>query len=353
MDFLIAQGENLLGPVWPLAWTMVKIIVIVMPLIICVAMLTYWERKVIGWMQVRIGPNRVGPFGLLQPFADVLKLLLKELIIPTQSNRYLFVIAPVLSIGPALAAWAVLPFFDNGAVANVNAGLLYVMAMTSIGVYGVIIAGWASNSKYAYLGALRSAAQIVSYEIAMGFALVGVLMAAGSLNLSEIVGGQQGGLSHWYVWPLFPLFIVYLISGVAETNRHPFDVAEGESEIVAGFHVEYSGSMFAIFFLAEYANMILISALASVMFLGGWLAPLPIFNQLEVFGSYPLGDGFAWLFAKVFFVLFFFLWIRATFPRYRYDQIMRLGWKVFIPVTLVWIIFIGGMMQTRWAYLFH
>ncbi|MEO8135495.1 MAG: NADH-quinone oxidoreductase subunit NuoH [Betaproteobacteria bacterium] len=353
MDFLIAQGQDLLGPVWPLAWTMIKIVAIVLPLVTAVAMLTYWERKVIGWMQVRIGPNRVGPFGLLQPFADVLKLLLKELIIPTQSNKYLFVIAPVLSIGPALAAWAVLPFFENGAVADINAGLLYVMAVTSIGVYGVIIAGWASNSKYAYLGALRSAAQIVSYEIAMGFALVGVLMVAGSLNLSEIVDAQHGGLAQWYVWPLFPLFIVYLISGVAETNRHPFDVAEGESEIVAGFHVEYSGSMFAIFFLAEYANMILISALASVMFLGGWLAPLPIFNSLEVLGRYPLGDGFFWLFAKVFVVLFFFLWIRATFPRYRYDQIMRLGWKIFIPVTLVWIIFIGAMMQTRWAYLFH
>jgi NADH-quinone oxidoreductase subunit H len=353
VNALIGWGQDALGPVWPLVWTMVKIAVIVLPLTIAVAMLTYWERKVIGWMQVRIGPNRVGPLGLLQPFADVLKLLLKELIVPTASNRYLFVIAPVLSIGPAVASWAVLPFFEDGAVANINAGLLYVMAMSSVGVYGVIIAGWASNSKYAFLGCLRSAAQIVSYEIAMGFALVGVLMVAGSLNLSEIVNGQQGGIAEWYMWPLFPLLIVYLISGVAETNRHPFDVAEGESEIVAGFHVEYSGAMFATFFLAEYMNMILISALASVMFLGGWLAPLPIFNEIEILGAHPFADGFFWLFAKVFVVLFFFLWIRATFPRYRYDQVMRLGWKVFIPVTLVWIIFIGAMMQTRWAYLFH
>jgi NADH-quinone oxidoreductase subunit H len=353
MNALIGYGEQWLGPAWPLVWTIVKIAVIVLPLTIAVAMLTYWERKVIGWMQVRIGPNRVGPAGLLQPFADVIKLLLKELIVPTASNRYLFVIAPVLSIGPAVASWAVLPFFEDGAVANINAGLLYVMAMSSVGVYGVIIAGWASNSKYAFLGCLRSAAQIVSYEIAMGFALVGVLMVANSLNLTEIVNGQQGGVSQWYMWPLFPLLIVYLVSGVAETNRHPFDVAEGESEIVAGFHVEYSGAMFATFFLAEYMNMILISALASIMVLGGWLAPLPVLNEIEVLGRYPFADGFFWLFAKVFAVLFFFLWIRATFPRYRYDQVMRLGWKVFIPVTLVWIIFIGAMMQTRWAYLFH
>ena len=353
MNLLIARGQELLGPAWPIVWTLLKVVVVVAPLPIAVAMLTYWERKVIGWMQVRMGPNRVGPLGLLQPFADVLKLLLKELIVPTSSNKYLFFIAPVLSLGPAIAAWAVLPFFDDGAVANINAGLLYIMAMSSVGIYGVIIAGWASNSKYAFLGCLRSAAQIVSYEIAMGFALVGVLMSSGSLNLGEIVDGQRGGLAAWYMWPLFPLFIVYLISGVAETNRHPFDVAEGESEIVAGFHVEYSGAMFALFFLAEYANMILISAMASVMFLGGWLAPLPILNEIEILGVHPLGDSFGWLFLKVFVVLFFFLWIRATFPRYRYDQIMRLGWKVFIPVTLVWIIFVGAMMQTRFAYLFH
>ena len=353
MDTLTAYGESLLGPVWPLAWTMAKVVVILLPLIISVAMLTFWERKVIGWMQVRIGPNRVGPWGLLQPFADVIKLVLKELIIPTASNKYLFVIAPILSIGPAVAAWAVIPFFEGGAVADINAGLLYVMAVSSVGVYGVIIAGWASNSKYAFIGCLRSAAQIVSYEIAMGFALVGVLMASGTLNLSDIVRNQEGGVAQWYMWPLFPLLIVYVISGVAETNRHPFDVAEGESEIVAGFHVEYSGSMFAIFFLAEYMNMIMISALTAIMFLGGWLAPLPVLNHLEILGRTPLGDGFFWLFAKVFFVLFFFLWIRATLPRYRYDQVMRLGWKVFIPVTLVWIIFLGIMMQTRWAYLFH
>ena len=353
MNMLTGYGEQWLGPVWPLVWTMLKIIAIVMPLIISVAMLTFWERKVIGWMQVRIGPNRVGPWGLLQPFADVIKLLLKELIIPTASNKYLFVIAPILSIGPAVAAWAVIPFFEGGVVADINAGLLYVMAMSSVGVYGVIIAGWASNSKYAFIGCLRSAAQIVSYEIAMGFALVGVLMSAGTLNLTEIVNRQEGGVAEWYMWPLFPLLIVYVISGVAETNRHPFDVAEGESEIVAGFHVEYSGSMFAIFFLAEYMNMIMISALTAIMFLGGWLAPLPVLNHLEILGMHPLADGFFWLFMKIFVVLFFFLWIRATLPRYRYDQVMRLGWKVFIPVTLVWITFIGIMMQTRWAYLFH
>ena len=353
MNALTGWGEGTFGSAWPFIWTAAKIVVILLPLIISVAMLTYWERKVIGWMQVRIGPNRVGPLGLLQPFADVIKLVLKELIVPTASNRYLFVIAPVLSIGPAVASWAVLPFFENGAVADINAGLLYVMAMSSVGVYGVLIAGWASNSKYAFLGCLRSAAQIVSYEIAMGFALVGVLMVANSLNLSEIVNGQQGGVAQWYLWPLFPLFIVYMVSGVAETNRHPFDVAEGESEIVAGFHVEYSGAMFATFFLAEYMNMILISALATIMFLGGWLAPLPVLNEIQVLGGHPFADGFFWLFAKVFVLLFFFLWIRATFPRYRYDQVMRLGWKVFIPVTLVWIIFMGAMMQTRWAYLFH
>jgi NADH-quinone oxidoreductase subunit H len=353
ITMLTGYGEQFLGPVWPFVWTMVKIVVIVMPMTIAVAMLTYWERKVIGWMQVRIGPNRVGPLGLLQPFADVLKLLLKELIIPTASSKYLFVIAPVLSIAPAVAAWAVIPFFEGGAVADINAGLLYIMAMSSVGVYGVIIAGWASNSKYAFLGCLRSAAQIVSYEIAMGFALVGVLMVAGTLNLSEIVKGQQGGFWHWYMLPLFPLMIVYLVSGVAETNRHPFDVAEGESEIVAGFHTEYSGSMFAIFFLAEYMNMIMISALASTMFLGGWLAPFAFLNEVRIFGLHPLADGFFWLFGKIFFILFFFLWIRATFPRYRYDQVMRLGWKIFIPVTLVWIVFIGVMMQTPWAFLFH
>jgi len=340
-------------PVWPGIWTLAKIVAIAIPLILSVAYLTLAERKVIGWMQVRIGPNRVGPLGLLQPFADVLKMLFKEIVVPTGANRWLFFIAPMLSLAPALAAWAVVPFSETLVLSNINAGLLYILAMTSMGVYGIILAGWASNSKYAFLGCLRSAAQIVSYEIAMGFALVGVLMVANTLNLGDIVRGQEGGASHWYLWPLLPLFVVYLVSGIAETNRHPFDVAEGESEIVAGFHVEYSGIMFALFFLAEYMNMILVSALASVMFLGGWLAPLPILNDVAIFGEHPFGDGILWLGLKVAAVLFMFLWVRATFPRYRYDQIMRLGWKVFIPVTLVWIVFLGVMMQTRWAYLFH
>jgi NADH-quinone oxidoreductase subunit H len=342
MDALLAPAMDLLGPAWLPLWTLVKIVLIVAPLMIGVAYLTYAERKVIGYMQVRIGPNRVGWFGLLQPVADGLKLLMKEIVIPSGANKGLFLLGPVLAIAPALAAWAVFPFTDKLVLANVNAGLLYIMAITSMGVYGVVIAGWASNSKYAFLGALRSSAQIVSYEIAMGFALVGVLMASQSLNLIDIVNGQQGGFWHWYWLPLFPLFLVYLISGVAETNRAPFDVAEGESEIVAGFHVEYSGMAFAVFFLAEYANMILISGLTSVMFLGGWLSPLPF-----------LPDGILWMFAKMSFVLFLFLWFRATFPRYRYDQIMRLGWKVFIPVTLVWILMVGAAMQTPLGYLFH
>jgi len=342
MEAIVEPIRGLLGPAWPLVWTLVKIVAIVLPVVLCVAYLTLAERKIIGWMQVRIGPNRVGYHGLLQPFADVFKLLFKEIVVPTGANRYLFVIAPVLAIAPALAAWAVVPFDDGLVLADVDAGLLYILAMTSLGVYGIILAGWASNSKYAFLGCLRSAAQIVSYELAMGFALVGVLMAASSLNLGAIVRGQEGGLAYWYIWPLFPMFVVYLVSGVAETNRHPFDVAEGESEIVAGFHVEYSGVTFAVFFLAEYANMILIATLTSVLFLGGWLSPWPL-----------LPDGLHWLVAKVAAVLFVFLWIRATFPRYRYDQIMRLGWKVFIPITLIWIAFLGLMMQTRFAPLFH
>ncbi|MHB1092679.1 NADH-quinone oxidoreductase subunit NuoH [Thiobacillus sp.] len=323
-------------------WTLIKILALVVPLMLGVAYLTYAERKIIGWMQVRIGPNRVGFLGLLQPIADAVKLLMKEIIIPSGASRGLFILGPILVIAPALAAWAVIPFTDTLVLANINAGLLYVMAITSMGVYGVIIAGWASNSKYAFLGAMRSAAQIISYEIAMGFALVGVLMAAQSLNLTDIVHGQSGGLHHWYIWPLFPLFVVYLVSGVAETNRLPFDVAEGESEIVAGFHVEYSGMAFAVFFLAEYANMILVSALTTLMFLGGWLSPVTF-----------LPDGIVWWLLKTGFVLFLFLWFRATFPRYRYDQIMRLGWKVFIPITIVWIVVVGGMMQTPYAYLFH
>ena len=324
------------------AWTLIKILALVVPLMLGVAYLTYAERKVIGWMQVRIGPNRVGFQGLLQPIADAVKLLMKEIIIPSGASRGLFILGPILVIAPALAAWAVIPFTDTLVLANINAGLLYVMAVTSMGVYGVIIAGWASNSKYAFLGAMRSAAQIISYEIAMGFALVGVLMAAQSLNLVDIVQGQSGGLHHWYIWPLFPLFVVYLVSGVAETNRLPFDVAEGESEIVAGFHVEYSGMAFAVFFLAEYANMILVSALTTLMFLGGWLSPVTF-----------LPDGIVWWLLKTGFVLFLFLWFRATFPRYRYDQIMRLGWKVFIPITLIWIVVVGAMMQTPYGHLFH
>jgi NADH-quinone oxidoreductase subunit H len=315
------------------------IVAIVMPVMGCVAYLTLAERKVIGWMQVRIGPNRVGPLGLLQPIADAVKLLMKEIILPSGANKVLFLLAPVLSIMPALAAWAVVPFSPEVVLADVNAGLLYVMAITSMGVYGVIVAGWASNSKYAFLGAMRSAAQIVSYEIAMGFALVTVLMMSHSLNLSDIVRAQQGnwGFVNWNLIPLFPMFVIYFVSAVAETNRSPFDVAEGESEIVAGFHVEYSGMAFAIFFLAEYANMILVSTLAAVMFLGGWLSPVPF-----------LPDSFLWLLAKVGFLLFCFLWFRATFPRYRYDQIMRLGWKIFIPITIIWLIVIGALMQFSW-----
>jgi NADH-quinone oxidoreductase subunit H len=323
-------------------WTLIKIMALVVPLMLGVAYLTYAERKIIGWMQVRIGPNRVGFQGLLQPIADAVKLLMKEIIIPSGANRALFILGPILAIAPALAAWAVIPVSDGLVVADINAGLLYVMAITSMGVYGVIIAGWASNSKYAFLGAMRSAAQIVSYEIAMGFALVGVLMASQSLNLTAIVQGQAGGLHQWYIWPLFPLFVVYLVAGVAETNRAPFDVAEGESEIVAGFHVEYSGMAFAVFFLAEYANMILVAALCTLMFLGGWLSPVSF-----------LPDGIVWWLAKTAFVLFLFLWFRATFPRYRYDQIMRLGWKVFIPITIVWIVVVGAMMQTPYGHLFH
>jgi NADH-quinone oxidoreductase subunit H len=316
------------------AFIVLKIVAILLPLMLAVAYLTFAERKIIGYMQVRIGPNRVGPRGWLQPIADALKLLMKEIIVPTNADRFLFVIAPMLSIAPALAAWAVIPFTDTLVLANIDASLLYILALTSVGVYGVIIAGWASNSKYAFLGAMRSAAQIVSYEIAMGFALVGVLIAGGSLNLREIVLAQQGSLLHWFWLPLFPLFLVYFISGVAETNRAPFDVAEGESEIVAGFHVEYSGMAFAVFFLAEYANMILIAALAALLFLGGWLSP---FEGTWFESWFAWVPGIVWLLAKISLFLFVFLWLRATFPRYRYDQIMRLGWKVFIPITIVWL----------------
>ncbi|MCW8925905.1 MAG: NADH-quinone oxidoreductase subunit NuoH [Xanthomonadales bacterium] len=318
-----------------IVWTLLKILVIVVPLITVVAFYTYFERKVIGSMQVRVGPNRVGPLGLIQPFADVFKLLLKEIILPTNANRFLFIIAPIISLAPAFAAWAVVPFNDFLVLADVDAGLIYVLALTSLGVYGVIIAGWASNSKYAFLGAMRAAAQTVSYEIAMGFALVGVLILAGSLNLREIVLAQQGGIFDWYWLPLFPLFVIYMISGLAETNRAPFDMAEGESEIVAGFHVEYSGSTFAVFFLAEYANMILISGLSAILFAGGWLSP---FEGWPVLGDTWLAEGsIVWFLAKTVVFMFMFLWYRATWPRYRYDQIMRLGWKVLIPITLVWV----------------
>jgi len=329
---------------------LIKISAIIAPLLLAVAYLTLAERKIIGYIQVRIGPNRVGPRGLLQPIADGLKLLLKETILPSSANRFLFLLGPVLAFAPALAAWAVIPFNEGIVLADINAGILYILAMTSMGVYGVIIAGWASNSKYAFLGALRSAAQIVSYEIAMGFAIVAVLIAGGSLNLSEIVVAQQGTFLHWFWLPLLPIFIIYFISGVAETNRSPFDVAEGESEIVAGFHVEYSAMTFSVFFLAEYSNMILIAVLASLMFLGGWLSPFDGFGAFSQFlFSIPvlgviLGSGIHWLLIKTSFFCLLYLWFRATFPRYRYDQIMRLGWKVFIPLTIVWLLVVAVLV---------
>lgn len=322
-----------------LTWILIKILMILLPLLGVVAYYTMAERKVISYMQYRIGPNRVGFFGIGQPIADTIKLLFKEIIIPTSSNKYLFVIAPMLSIVPALAAWSMVPFADGWVLANVDAGVLLLFAMTSIGVYGIIVSGWATNSKYALLGTLRAAAQTISYEIAMGFALVGVLLAADSMNFSKIVLAQSGGLWHWYFIPLLPLFIVYWIAAVAETNRSPFDVAEGESEIVAGFHVEYAGMGFALFFLAEYANMILISVIASLMFFGGWLSP---FEGIPVLGSLlNWVPGIMWLGIKTSFFMFLYLWMRATFPRYRYDQIMQLGWKVLIPVTLVWIMVVA------------
>ncbi len=335
------------GPLVTVVIIVLQILPLLITIVLCVAFLTYLERKIIGYMQQRIGPNRVGPRGWFQPFADVIKLLIKEIVVPAKANRYLFLTAPLLSLVPAFATWAVVPLFPGFAISDIDAGLLYVLALTSLAVYGVILAGWASNSKYAFLGAMRSAAQIVAYEIAMGFALVGVLMAGGSLNLGTIVEAQEGGLLQWFWLPLFPLFLVYFISGVAETNRAPFDVAEGESEIVAGFHVEYSGAAFAMFFLAEYANMILIAALTAVMFFGGWLSFFagPEFAFLDgTLLEFVRGPSLLWLCVKIAFFLFCFLWLRATFPRYRYDQIMRLGWKVFIPVTLVWIMAEGVMV---------
>ncbi len=323
------------------AWVLGKSLLVIVPLLLIVAYYTYAERKIIGYIQVRMGPNRVGWQGLLQPVADAVKLMFKEIIIPSGADKMLFIMAPVLSMGAAIAAWAVVPFNDGWVLADVNAGLLYILAMTSLGVYGVIIAGWASNSKYAILGALRSAAQIVAYEIAMGFALVVVLIAASSLNLSDIVNAQAGNVFNWFWLPLFPMFVVYVIAGVAETNRAPFDVAEGESEIVAGFHVEYSGMPFSVFFIAEYANMVLICVLATVMFLGGWLSPVPQLADVAWLGGSFWASGFHWFVFKVAFFMFVFLWLRATFPRYRYDQIMRLGWKVFIPLTIIWIVVVG------------
>jgi NADH-quinone oxidoreductase subunit H len=324
-----------------IAFTLLKILAILIPLILGVAYLTYLERKVIGFIQDRIGPNRVGPYGLGQPIADIIKLFCKEIIIPKASNKYLYLIAPMLAIAPALSAWAVIPFQPHIVLTDINAGVLFLYAMSSLGVYGILIAGWASNSKYAFLGALRSTAQTISYEIAMGFAFVGVLLAAGSMNLQTIVEHQAGGCWHWYALSLLPLFIAYWIAGVAETNRAPFDVAEGESEIVAGFHVEYSGITFGVFFLAEYANIILVSMIASLLFLGGWLPPI---NALSFI------PGIAWLMMKTGFMVFVFLWLRATFPRFRYDQIMRLGWKILIPVTLFWIIVVALCIQLHWGF---
>ncbi|GHT93286.1 NADH-quinone oxidoreductase subunit H [Betaproteobacteria bacterium] len=344
METMTQFGIGIFGAtLWPFVWTLLKIIAIIAPLLLGVAYLTYAERKVIGYMQVRIGPNRVGPLGLIQPIADGLKLLFKEVVIPSGANKKLFLIAPMLAFAPALAVWAVVPFNDTLVLANINAGLLYILSIGSMGVYGIILAGWSSNSKYAFLGAMRAAAQVVSYEIAMGFALVVVLMVSGSLNLSDIVHGQQQGIFagmglnflSWNWLPLLPLFIVFFVSGIAETNRAPFDVAEGESEIVAGFHVDYSGMAFAVFFLAEYAEMILVAVLTSLLFLGGWSSPV---------GFLP--DSIFWLLAKSAFMLLFFLWFRATFPRYRYDHIMRLGWKVFIPLTVFWLLVVGVWMLT-------
>lgn len=347
-------GNAYLGSAWTFVWTMAKILCLTLPLMGCVAYLTLWERKMIGWMHIRIGPNRVGPAGLLQPIADALKLLLKEIVIPAKANKILFVLAPVMTIMPALAAWVVIPFGPDMVLANVNAGLLLLMAITSMEVYGLIIAGWASNSKYAFLGAMRASAQMVSYEIAMGFVLVIVLMVSGSLNLIEIVNGQSRGVfaSHgvnflsWNWLPLLPVFVIYVIAGIAETNRHPFDVVEGESEIVGGHMVEYTGMSYAMFFLAEYASMILISAMASIMFLGGWHSPIG--HEVPVLGLMAYLPGWIWLGLKTFVVVSMFIWVRASFPRYRYDQIMRLGWKVFIPLTLVYLVIVAVWMQTSW-----
>ena len=342
-----ATGANLVGYTWPFFWTLLKILCVVLPVMGLVAYLTLWERKLLGWIQIRIGPNRVGPAGLLQPIADALKLLFKEIIIPNKSDKVLFVIGPIMTIMPALAAWVVIPFGPEVVLANVNAGLLLLMAITSMEVYGIIIAGWSSNSKYAFMGAMRASAQMVSYEIAMGFVLVIVLMVSGSLNLTDVVMTQTKGyfagmglnFLSWNWLPLLPVFVIYLVSGLAECNRHPFDVVEGENEIVGGHMVEYSGMSYAMFFLAEYSNMILIGTLASLMFLGGWASPLAVLDFIP---------GWIWLGIKAFFVVSLFIWTRGTFPRYRYDQIMRLGWKVFIPLTLAYLVIVAAWMQTPW-----
>ncbi|MEO6920318.1 MAG: NADH-quinone oxidoreductase subunit NuoH [Collimonas sp.] len=351
MDHFIATinatGASWFGFIWPLIWNLIKIVVVVVPLLLCVAYMTYWERKLIGWMHIRVGPNRVGFAGLLQPIADAVKLMLKEVTVPARANKVLFFIAPIMTIMPALAAWAVIPFGPETVLANVNAGLLFVMAITSMEVYGVIIAGWASNSKYAFLGAMRASAQMVSYEISMGFALVIVLMVSGSLNLTDIVMAQSKGYFYdhgvgflsWNWLSLFPVFLIYFISGIAETNRHPFDVVEGESEIVAGHMIEYSGMSFAMFFLAEYANMILVSILTALLFMGGWASPAAFLDFIP---------GWIWLGLKTFFMLSVFIWVRASFPRYRYDQIMRLGWKVFIPLILVYLVIVAAWIQSPW-----
>ena len=347
IDTFYTAGADALGGAWPVVWSLIKIVCVLLPLLGCVAYLTLWERKFIGWTQVRPGPNRTGPYGLLQPIADAVKLIFKEIIVPSAANKGLFFLGPIMTIMPALAAWAVIPFGPEVALANVNAGLLFLMAITSLEVYGVIIAGWASNSKYAFLGAMRASAQMVSYEIAMGFCLVIVLMVSGSLNMSDIVLAQDKGtfaeqgwsFLSWNWLPLLPITVVYFISGLAETNRHPFDVVEGESEIVAGHMVEYSGMAFAMFFLAEYANMILVSALAAVMFFGGWLAPVQFLDFIP---------GWIWLFGKTFLIVTMFLWVRASFPRFRFDQIMRLGWKIFIPITLVWLVIVGVWIMSPW-----
>jgi len=353
IDAIFGFGQGLIaagwwtGIVWPVIWTLIKIVAVVAPLMGCVAYLTLWERKAIGFTQVRLGPNRIGPMGLLQPIADALKLLTKEIIVPSAASKGLFLLGPIMTIMPALAAWAVIPFGPEMALANINAGLLFLMAITSLEVYGVIIAGWASNSKYAFLGAMRASAQMVSYEIAMGFCLVVVLMVSASMNITDIVMGQATGqfadmglsFLSWNWLPLFPIFVIFFIAGLAETNRHPFDVVEGESEIVAGHMIEYSGMSFAMFFLAEYANMWLVAVMTVLMFLGGWLSPVAFLDFIP---------GWIWLGIKTFFVVTLFLWVRATFPRFRYDQIMRLGWKIFIPGTLIWLVVVGLWMQTPW-----